>query len=324
MDDETFNTHYRQCRNAGYNHSDALTLCMQYEARYLELSGHQRLYGFADFMNVLRRGRYDNTYESTSRDYYSPRRPSPQGRYYNTQPVSPHAAQVPLPSARYRTEERRPYREPASRPREYIPSSIHAEPPLTSDTYSARGYHTYDAAHPPYPPRRETGNLPPHAAPIYTDYSHRSYNTTERAPHYHHVPQAYHPSSRSSSTPRSQHSPPLHHHEHTNSYSQAPPPPHQAQNESHSSHTPPPQPLGTKPEMDLYIVLEISRSATADEIKKAHRKLSMNWHPDRCAQANKDMATDKMAEINRANDVLSDAKARRFYDRTGCLPGLLY
>ncbi|PSN63651.1 DnaJ-domain-containing protein [Corynespora cassiicola Philippines] len=68
---------------------------------------------------------------------------------------------------------------------------------------------------------------------------------------------------------------------------------------------------------DLYSVLEVSKNASADEIKRMHRKLSMKYHPDRAQGADKADATSKMAEINRAHDVLSDDKKRALYDRTG-------
>jgi curved DNA-binding protein CbpA len=69
-----------------------------------------------------------------------------------------------------------------------------------------------------------------------------------------------------------------------------------------------------------YRILGISPLASADDIRKAYRKLSMKHHPDRVMSANKAKATDKMAEINQANDVLSDAKKRMYYDQTGCIP----
>lgn len=74
-----------------------------------------------------------------------------------------------------------------------------------------------------------------------------------------------------------------------------------------------------KPRTDLYAVLGISRSATAAEIKKAYRVMSLKWHPDRCGEGNKDQATAMMAEINQANDVLGDEKKRAYYDRTGMM-----
>jgi hypothetical protein len=77
--------------------------------------------------------------------------------------------------------------------------------------------------------------------------------------------------------------------------------------------------VGVKPPVDLYVVLGMSRSASADELKATHRKLSLKHHPDRVqgGEAAKKAATDKMVEINRAYDVLKDEKQRGIYDRTG-------
>ncbi|KAH7392615.1 hypothetical protein BKA66DRAFT_567944 [Pyrenochaeta sp. MPI-SDFR-AT-0127] len=77
---------------------------------------------------------------------------------------------------------------------------------------------------------------------------------------------------------------------------------------------------GVKPDECLYKTLGVLRTASADDIKKAFRAMSRKWHPDRAAEKDKVIASKKMAEINLANDVLSDTKSREYYDRTGFLP----
>jgi len=67
--------------------------------------------------------------------------------------------------------------------------------------------------------------------------------------------------------------------------------------------------------MDLYWVLEIEKNASAEEIKKAYRKLAMKYHPDRNG-GDKD-AEKKFKEINDAYQTLSDSKKRQQYDRFG-------
>lgn len=65
---------------------------------------------------------------------------------------------------------------------------------------------------------------------------------------------------------------------------------------------------------DFYDVLGVSKSASADDIKKAYRKLALEWHPDRNKTAG---ANDKFKEINEAYAVLSDAKKKETYDQFG-------
>ena len=65
---------------------------------------------------------------------------------------------------------------------------------------------------------------------------------------------------------------------------------------------------------DYYTLLKIDRSASQEDIKKAYRKLAMEFHPD--------VNTDKDAEetfkaIGEAYSVLSDNGKKRIYDRTG-------
>lgn len=64
----------------------------------------------------------------------------------------------------------------------------------------------------------------------------------------------------------------------------------------------------------LYETLEVSENASADEIKKAYRKLARKYHPD----VNKDAgAEDKFKEINAAYEVLSDPQKKQQYDQYG-------
>jgi hypothetical protein len=65
---------------------------------------------------------------------------------------------------------------------------------------------------------------------------------------------------------------------------------------------------------DLYSMLGVSRSANADEIKSAYRKLARRYHPD----VNKDpSASQRFAQINEAYHTLIDPDRRKSYDRTG-------
>lgn len=66
---------------------------------------------------------------------------------------------------------------------------------------------------------------------------------------------------------------------------------------------------------DYYEVLGVSKTATADEIKKAYRKAALKYHPDR-NPGNKE-AEEKFKEAAEAYDVLSDADKRQRYDRFG-------
>jgi molecular chaperone DnaJ len=67
---------------------------------------------------------------------------------------------------------------------------------------------------------------------------------------------------------------------------------------------------------DYYEVLGVSKNASADEIKKAYRKLARQHHPD-ANPDNKEEAEAKFKEISEAYVVLSDPDKRAGYDRFG-------
>lgn len=66
---------------------------------------------------------------------------------------------------------------------------------------------------------------------------------------------------------------------------------------------------------DYYSILEINKSATADEIKKAFRKLAVKYHPDR--NPDNKQAEEKFKEISEAYEVLGDPDKRKKYDQFG-------
>jgi DnaJ-class molecular chaperone len=65
---------------------------------------------------------------------------------------------------------------------------------------------------------------------------------------------------------------------------------------------------------DYYDVLGVSRNASLEEIKKAYRKLALEWHPDRNKSP---QAEERFKEINEAYEVLSDPEKRAAYDQFG-------
>jgi DnaJ-class molecular chaperone len=69
---------------------------------------------------------------------------------------------------------------------------------------------------------------------------------------------------------------------------------------------------------DYYQILGVPRNASDEEIKKAYRKLAMQYHPDRNPEREK-WANEKFKEINEAYGVLGDPQKRRQYDQFGTI-----
>lgn len=65
---------------------------------------------------------------------------------------------------------------------------------------------------------------------------------------------------------------------------------------------------------DYYAILNISKNANDDEIKKAYRKLALQYHPDKNKSAG---AEEKFKSVSEAYEVLSDKKKREIYDQFG-------
>ena len=66
---------------------------------------------------------------------------------------------------------------------------------------------------------------------------------------------------------------------------------------------------------DYYAVLGVKKTATADDVRKAFRKLARKYHPD--VNPGDKKAEEKFKELSEANEVLSDAKKRKIYDQLG-------
>jgi curved DNA-binding protein len=68
---------------------------------------------------------------------------------------------------------------------------------------------------------------------------------------------------------------------------------------------------------DYYEVLGLKRDASAEDIKRAYRKLALKWHPDRHQNGEQSQAEDRFKRISEAYEVLSDPEKRKRYDQFG-------
>ncbi len=73
--------------------------------------------------------------------------------------------------------------------------------------------------------------------------------------------------------------------------------------------------MATTPKKDYYEILGVKKSASADDIRKAFRKLARKYHPD--VNPGDKVAEEKFKTLSEANDVLSDPKKRKIYDQVG-------
>ncbi len=71
---------------------------------------------------------------------------------------------------------------------------------------------------------------------------------------------------------------------------------------------------------DYYEILGVPRNASQEEIKRAYRRLAMEYHPDRHPPEKRKWAEEKFKEISEAYEVLSDPEKRRQYDMYGQSP----
>jgi len=73
--------------------------------------------------------------------------------------------------------------------------------------------------------------------------------------------------------------------------------------------------MATTPKKDYYEILGVKKSASAEDIRKAFRKLARKYHPD--VNPGDKTAEEKFKTLSEANDVLSDPKKRKIYDQVG-------
>src|ERR1700757_2063092 len=73
--------------------------------------------------------------------------------------------------------------------------------------------------------------------------------------------------------------------------------------------------MATTTKKDYYEILGVKKSASAEDIRKAFRKLARKYHPD--VNPGDKAAEEKFKALSEANEVLSDPKKRKIYDQVG-------
>src|ERR1700737_1432393 len=73
--------------------------------------------------------------------------------------------------------------------------------------------------------------------------------------------------------------------------------------------------MATTPKHDYYETLGVARTADAEEIRKAYRKLARKYHPD--LNPGDKSSEDRFKNVQEAYDILSDSKKRQMYDQFG-------
>src|SRR6202035_2392284 len=73
--------------------------------------------------------------------------------------------------------------------------------------------------------------------------------------------------------------------------------------------------MATTTKKDYYEILGVKKSASAEDIRKAFRKLARKYHPD--VNPGDKSAEEKFKALSEANEVLSDPKKRKIYDQVG-------